>query len=157
MKRTVGPGQKIPLDEIYEQYGKRHNLKKGNEFIKWLEEVKLRDRNKWCIFTEDDKPYVEVSLGQESKEDKEVTVQGSNVIKTDKSRGDNVAPVVSTDMSIDEVVGLSVRQAREIIPSIQDIQLLKYAENTARQRAGKDSLRRILLKRIQELSISNRR
>jgi len=157
MKRSVGPGQKIPLNEIYEQYGKRHNIKKGKEFIKWLEEVKLRDRNKWRIFTEDDKPYTEVSSGQESKEEKKVTVQGSNVVETDKSRGDNVAPVISTEMSIDEIVELSVRQAREIVPKLQDIQLLKYAENTARQRAGKDSLRRILLKRIQELSISNRR
>ena len=157
MKRTVGPGQKIPLDEIYEQYGKRHNLKKGNEFIKWLEEVKLRDRNKWRIFTEDDKPIAEVSSGQKLKEQEQVTVQGSNVVKTDKSRGENVAPVVPTEMSIDEVVGLSVRQAREVIPKIQDIQLLKYSEKTASQRTGKDSLRRILMKRIQELSISNRR
>ena len=157
MKRTVGPGQKIPLDEIYEQYGKRHNLKKGNEFIKWLEEVKLRDRNKWCIFTEDDKPYVEVSLGQESKEDKEVTVQGSTVVKTDKSRGENVAPIVPKDMEIDEIVGLSVRAAREIIPKIHDIQLLKYSEKVASKRTGKDSLCRVLVKRIQELSISNRR
>lgn len=157
MKRTVGPGAKIPLDEIYEQYGKRHNLKKGNEFIKWLEEVKLRDRNKWRIFTEDDKPYAEVSPGIELKEQEQVTVQGSNVVKTDKSRGENVAPVVLTEMSIDEVVGLSVRQAREVIPKIQDIQLLKYSEKTASQRTGKDSLRRILMKRIQELSISNRR
>ena len=157
MKRTVGPGQKIPLDEIYEQYGKRHNLKKGNEFIKWLEEVKLRDRNKWRIFTEDDKPIAEVSPGKELKEIEQATVQGSNVVKTDKSRGENVAPVVPTEMSIDEVVGLSVRQAREVIPKIQDIQLLKYSEKTASQRTGKDSLRRILMKRIQELSISNRR
>jgi hypothetical protein len=157
MKRQVGPGAKIPLDELYEQYGKRHNLKKGNEFINWLKEVKLRDANRWRIFNEDDKPFEEVSLGTKLKEEKEVTVQGSNVVKTDKSRGENVAPVVSTEMSIDEVVGLSVRAAREVIPKIMDIQLLKYAESTANQRTGKDSLRRILMKRIQELSISNRR
>jgi len=157
MKRTVGPGAKIPLDEIYEQYGKRHNLKKGEEFIKWLEEVKLRDRNRWQIFTENDKPYAEVSPGKELQEEQKVTVQGSNVVKTDKSRGENVAPIVPTELSVDDIVGLSVRQAREIIPKIQDIQLLKYAENTANQRTGKDSLRRILMKRIQELTISNRR
>jgi hypothetical protein len=157
MKRTVGPGAKIPLNEIYEQYGKRHNLKKGKEFIKWLEEVKLRDRNKWQIFTESDKPYAEVSLGQDSKEKEQEAVQGSNVVKTDKSRGENVAPVVVAEMSIDDVVGLSVRAAREAIPKIMDIQLLKYAEKTANQRTGKDSLCRLLMKRIQELSISNRR
>jgi len=97
----------------------------------------------------------EVPVVKEIKE--EVQVQGSTVVKTDKSRGENVAPIVPTDMSIDEIVGLSVRAAREVIPKIHDIQLLKYSENVAKQRTGKDSLRRILMKRIQELSISNRR
>jgi hypothetical protein len=157
MKRSVAPGQKIPLSELYEQYGKRHNIKKGREFVKWLQEVKLRDSNRWKIFTEEeDKPKQEEVLPvKETKE--EVQVQGSIVVKTDKSRGENVAPIVPTDMSIDEVVGLSVRAAREVIPKIHDIQLLKYSENVAKQRTGKDSLRRILMKRIQELSISNRR
>ena len=157
MKRSVGPGQKIPLEELHEQYGKRHNLKKGKEFVQWLQEVKLRDNNKWQIFTEDGKPYAEVSQGKEKQEEQEVKAQGSNVVKTDKSRGENVAPIVPVDMSVDDVVELSVRQAREIIPKMQDIQLLKYAENIANQRAGKDSLRRILMKRISELAVSNRR
>ena len=157
MKRSVGPGATIPLDELYEQYGARHDLKRGKEFIQWLQEVKLRDRNKWQIFTEDEKPYAEVSTGKVSKAEEEVQVQGSNVVKTDKSRGENVATIVPTDMEVEDVVLLSVRQAREVIPTIQDIQLLKYAEKVANQRAGKDSLRRILMKRIQELAISNRR
>lgn len=154
MKRTVGPGQTIPLDDLYEQYGKRHDLKKGKEFVEWLQEVKLRDKNKWQIFTEDNKP-VKASSPEENQEEK--TVQGANVVKTDKSRGENVAPHVTKEMTVEDVVELSVRKAREVIPSIQDIQLLKYAEKQANQRTGKDSLRRILMKRIQELSISNRR
>jgi hypothetical protein len=155
MKRSVGPGQRIPLDELYEQYGKRHDIKKGKEFIGWLQKVKLRDSSRWQIFTKEDKPYEEASPVKESKEEKQV--QGSTVVKTDKSRGENVAPVVPTDMAIDDVIGLSVRAAREVIPKIHDIQLLKYSEKVAGQRTGKDSLRRILMKRIQELSISNRR
>jgi len=157
MKRSVGPGQTILLDDLYEQYGKRHDLKKGKEFIQWLQEVKLRDKNKWQIFHEDNKPYAEVLSGKVLQVEVEATVQGSNVVKTDKSRGENVAPVVPTEMSVDDVVELSVRAAREVIPTIQDIQLLKYAEKQAHQRTGKDSLRRILMKRIQELAISNRR
>ena len=157
MKRSVGPGQQIPLEELHEQYGKRHNLKKGKEFIQWLQEVKLRDKNKWQIFTEDGKPYAEVSSGKELKAEKEETVQGSNVVKTDKSRGENVTTAVPVDMSVDDVVALSVRAARDIIPKVMDIQLLKYAESIANQRAGKDSLRRILMKRIQELAVSTRR
>ena len=159
MNRTVGPGATIKLDDLYEQYGKRHNLKKGNEFVNWLQEVKLRDKNKWRIFKADDKPYEEAlkKPTEEPKEEVKVEVQGSNVVKTDKSRGDNIAPPVVKDMDVDEVVELSVRKAREVIPKIFDVQLLKYAENQANQRAGKDSLRRILMKRIEELSVSNRR
>ena len=158
MKRSVGPGATIPLDDLYDQYGKRHDLKKGKEFLQWLQEVKLRDRNKWQIFKEDNTIYEEVSSGKEIKAvEQEETVQGSNVVKTDKSRGENVAPVVSKEMTVEDVVELSVRKAREIVPFIQDIQLLKYAEKITNQRSGKDSLRRILMKRISELSISNRR
>ena len=153
MKRTVGPGAMIQLDDLYEQYGKRHNLKKGQEFVQWLQEVKLRDKNKWRIFKAGDKPYEEVLS---DKEETKVEEQGSNVEETVKSRGDNVATIVTKDMGVDDIVGLSVRKAREVVPTIQDIQLLKYAENQANQRAGKDSLRRILMKRIEELSISNR-
>ena len=152
MKRTVGPGARLPLDELYEQYGKRHNLKKGEEFVQWLQEVKLRDNSKWRIFTEIDKPYGEIL-----SEKDEPQAQGSTVVKTDKSRGENVAPIITKEMGVDDIVGLSVRKAREIIPTIQDIQLLKYAENQANQRVGKDSLRRILMKRIEELAVSNRR
>jgi len=43
MKRSVGPGQKVPLDDLYDQYGKKHGLTKGDEFVKWLRTGKLRD------------------------------------------------------------------------------------------------------------------
>ena len=155
MKRAVGPGQTIPLSGLYAQYGARHNLAEGEEFIQWLRDVKLRDNNKWQIFTESDKPHEsKVSPDVESKEEE---VQGATVVKVDKSRGENVAPPVVSDMQVDDVVELSVRKARDIVPTIQDVQLLKYAEKVASQRTGKDSLRRILMKRIEELSVSVRR
>ena len=148
MKRAVGPGQTILLQDIYNQYGKKHNLKSKKEFLKWLTEIKLRNRDKWRIFEENIKSIDKVS---ENKEDsKEVKT------KPDKSRGDNVAPVVVKDIEISDIVGLSVRKARDIIPKILDVQLLTYAEKEAKQLIGKDSLCIILRKRIQELSISRR-
>lgn len=156
MKRSVGPGATIPLQELYEQYGARHGLSEGDEFVQWLKEVKLRDRDKWQIFTEDDKKYGEVSKVKESK----VKNEGQGEAQTEKpgrSRGDSPAPVVEKEMTVDDVVELSVRQAREIVPNIHDMKLLKYAESAANQRAGKDSLRRILMRRISELEVSNRR
>lgn len=145
MKRDVGPGQKIPLVELYEQYGKKHDLNPGEEFIQWLVDIKLRDRNKWRVFNDDDTPY-KMSNEPEVKE-KPKPVE----------KPDGVAPMVNKGMQIEDVVGLSVRKAREVVPTIQDIQLLRYAVREANQLSGKDSLCRILRKRISELEVSTRR
>ena len=47
MKRSVGPGHKIALDELFEQYGGKHDLEEGQPFIEWLRQVKLRDNAVW--------------------------------------------------------------------------------------------------------------
>ncbi len=153
MKRAIGPGAKVSLQELYEQYGKKHDLKPGEEFIRWLQDVKLRDRDRWQIFDENGNPFGAVLTKVESKDDQKT----ANVVATDKSRGENVAPPVVKNMEIADVVGLSVRKAREVVPDILDIQLLKYAEKEANQLSGKDSLCLILRKRIQELAVTSRR
>ena len=149
MKRAVGPGAKIPLHELYEQYGVKHNLKPGKEFVVWLRDVKLRDRNKWQIFLEDNKPFEETETSSTTETPKEPV--------DSKSRGENVAPIVKKEMDVMDVVNLTVRPAREIVPTINDIKLLKYALREANQLSGKDSLCRILRRRIQELEVSTRR
>jgi hypothetical protein len=156
MKRSVGPGGTISLQELYEQYGKKHDLKPGKEFTKWLQDVKLRDQDRWQILNEEGQPFGTAPAKAEKKE-VEDEAKTSNVVVVDKAAGDNVVPIVIKDMEIADVVALSVRKAREVVPGILDIQLLKYAEREANQLAGKDSLRRILRKRIQELEVSNRR
>lgn len=156
MKRAIGPGAKVSLQELYEQYGKKHDLKPGEEFTRWLQDVKLRDRDKWQIFDENGNPFGAVSAKTEKKESKD-DEKTSNVVAVDKSRGENVAPPVVKDMEIADVVGLSVRKAREVVPDILDIKLLKYAEKEANQLSGKDSLCLILRKRIQELAVTSRR
>lgn len=156
MKRAVGPGARIPLQDIYDQYGKKHNLEPNKDFVKWVRNVKLRDRDKWGIFSIDDKPFEDV-ISDADKSEKVNEDANPVTVVVDKSRGENVAPPVVKDMEVADIVALSVRKSREAIPLIHDIQLLKYAENEASQLAGKDSLCIILRKRIQELSISSRR
>jgi len=132
MKRAIGPGATVPLDELYEQYGKKHNLKKGDEFIEWLKTVKLKDTNRWKVVVEGEKIEAEAQVA---------------------------APVLDKtpkQMDIEDIIGLSVRRSREVLPKIMDIKLLKYALDEAGPRAGKDSLCRLLRKRIQELRISSR-
>lgn len=156
MKRAIGPGEKVSLQELYEQYGKKHDLKPGEEFIRWLQDVKLRDRDRWQVLDETGNIFGSVPTKTEKKESKD-DQKTSNVVIVDKSRGENVAPPVVKDMEIADVVALSVRKARDIVPDILDIKLLKYAEKEANQLSGKDSLCIILRKRIQELEVTNRR
>ena len=156
MKRAIGPGAKVSLQELYEQYGKKHDLKPGEEFIRWLQDVKLRDRDRWQIFDENGNLFGSVSTKTEKKESKD-DEKTSNVVVVDKSRGENVAPPVVKNMEIADVIALSVRKAREVVPDILDIQLLKYAVKEANQLTGKDSLCVILRKRIQELEVTSRR
>ena len=41
MKRSVRPGGEIPLKELFEQYGKKHNITPNEDFI----ESKIRYEN----------------------------------------------------------------------------------------------------------------
>jgi len=59
-------------------------------------------------------------------------------------------------MSIEEVISLSVRKAREILPKVTDLKLLKYSLAEAQPRSGKDSLCRVLKKRVTELETIRR-
>ena len=139
MKRAVRPGGKIELDELYEQYGIKHGIEEGEDFISWLREVKLKDKNKWQIVLEDTSKKEAVSSTDVKAEAK-------------KQTSDNVAPMVdNTKVTVEEIVGLSVRKAREVIPKLSDLKLLKYSLQEANQLANKDTLCIILRKRIKEI------
>ena len=137
MKRSVAPGKKIPLDELHEQYGKKHDIKEGNDFIAWLKTVKLRDTQVWKIV-----------YGEELEEITEDVV--SDVQKPEL---ESLPTQAIKKMTVQEVVELSVRQGREILPKITDLKLLKYAFQEANQLAGKDSLCNVIRKRIKDLEL----
>lgn len=143
MKKVIGPNGKVPLSELYEQYGKKHEIPEGEPFVQWLKEVKLRDRERWEI----------VLLGEEAEEE-EIPEEPTPEEPTTDS--DDHLPRDKNKYSIEDIVGLSVRKAREVVPKISDAKLLNYALQEAFPRAGKDSLCNILRKRIKELQISAR-
>ena len=43
MKRIILPGGKVPLEELYQEYGEKHNISE-KKFISWLKKVKIKDR-----------------------------------------------------------------------------------------------------------------
>ena len=141
MKRAIGPGAKVPLTELYDQYGPKHELEKGQEFVEWLKNVKLQGSDNW---------HVESAQEAEAAE-----VQEETPAEIEERRID-ITKVNPKDMEIAEVVNLSVRQAREVIPHVVDLKLLKYSMSEARPRPGKESLCRILRKRIRELETQRR-
>ena len=140
MKRSVGPGHEIPLDELFEQYGSKHDLEEGSPFVEWLRNVKLKDRSVW-----------EVVFIDGTEKD----LQAEKVVE-EKQKRDLVVPLVKKEMEVAEVVGMSVRKARSDLKKLTDINLLKYALTEANQLANKDTLVRMLRKRISELEITRR-
>ena len=140
MKRSVRPGGEILLKELFEQYGKKHGMSFNKQFINWLKEVKLPDRHIWAIVHGEDveKSIADIPVEPESRS------QG----------GSNVPPMVSKDVTVEDITGLSVRKAREALPKINNLSLLRYALKEANQLAGKDSLCKLLYKRVRELQIS---
>lgn len=140
LKRSVGPNQKIGLDELYEQYGVKHDLEAGDQFVNWLRQVKLRDTSIWEIVYNN-----QLTDGS-----------GEEVEKKEEKKADVVSPHVKKERTVDEIANMPVRTAREDLKKITDIKLLKYAYESARQLANKDTLCRMLRKRIQELEITRR-
>jgi hypothetical protein len=140
MKRSVGPGQEIPLDELFEQYGSKHDLEEGGPFVEWIRTVKLRDRGTWEVVFKD---------GTEKEEPQEEVVE-------EKQKNDLVVPLVKKEMEVSDIVGMSVRTARTDLKKITNIKLLKYALNEANQLANKDTLVIMIRKRVQELEITRR-
>jgi len=140
MKRSVGPGHKIPLDELFKQYGPKHDLKEGEPFVEWLRSVKLRDTETWEVVYKD---------GVEKDEKAERTIK-------ERQASEMVVPHVKKETEVSEVVGMSVRTARVELKKITDIKLLKYALQEADQLANKDTLVRMLRKRVQELELTRR-
>jgi len=135
-KRSVRPGGKIPLKELYDVYGTKHNIKEGKDFVSWLNEVKLKNMSEfWEVSSLSDTIPEDLTKKEDAKE----------VAAEDK-------PIKS--LTVEDIVLLPVRKAREAIPAIMDSKLLKYALQEARPRANKESLCRILEKRINELQVT---
>lgn len=151
LKRHFLAGARVPLADLYAQYGEKHGLKPGEEFASWLRDVKLTDATIWEI------KYEGFATGQKP-EDNKVTIAGKITATSDekidlpKKKEPMRAAQVKKELTYEDVADFSVRKAREEVPKIKDVKLLKYALNVANQRPNKETLCRILRKRIEEMS-----
>jgi hypothetical protein len=119
----------------------------GDEFVKWLKEVKLQNSDRWDIV---------FSFKDANSKTGEVITQTQSSVKASSTSSDSAytSSVAIKQLQVEDVVNLTVRKARDVIPRIMDLNLLKYALTEARQLADKDSLCRLLQKRVKELQIS---
>jgi hypothetical protein len=147
MKRTIGPQHKVNLDDLYKQYGAKHGLEEGMPFVEWLRNVKLRDTSIWeVIYDEANQTQVE-----EAAPESEVKEQINDTDTTNL-----VVPFVKKPLEPSDIVNMTVREARDRLKKITDLDLLKYAYNEVRQLSNKDTLGRMLMIRIKDLEISRR-
>jgi hypothetical protein len=160
LKRHILPGKEVPLAELYKEYGEKHDIDRGQPFVDWLRQVKLPNEQIWEIQymdspMEENKVTVTAQIMQvvdgDEKESEEKKEGLSNEEKAKSAR-----PHVKKEWEVEDVVSLTVSKAREEIPKIRDKKLLSWALNVARQRPNKETVCRILEKRIDELRVSMR-
>jgi hypothetical protein len=147
MKRTIGPGHKVALDDLFKQYGAKHELEAGAPFVEWLRNVKLRDGSIWEVVYDETSPEQAV----EATPEYEVKELVNTMDKTNL-----VVPFVKKPIEPKDIVNMTVRDARDKLKKITDLDLLKYAYNEVRQLSNKDTLARMLMIRIKDLEISRR-
>jgi len=177
MKRSIGPGAKVPLNDLYEQYGVKHGIEKGDEFVAWLKTVKLTDTNRWNVVfdgmreevtevlpTDDQSPQEldsidnvrrkrpSKSVGFEAVEPtKRVDITEYNDERSTQQEERDDIDKMPNKLDVGDIVLLSVRKARDVVPHITDKKLLQYALGEAGTRPGKDSLCKVLRTRISQL------
>lgn len=157
-KRAVGPGQEITLDELYGQYGEKHSLKEGQEFVDWLKDVKIKNSDRWKIVCEDfnvvKESSTEVEILDKPVEEVVKAKKEQKVRVTKKNEG--VTPIVQKELSPAHIAKMTPRMAKEALPKINDLNMLKYALSEANPLAGSDALCRLIRKRMDELQMTAR-
>ena len=103
MKRSIGPGHKIPLDELFEQYGEKHDLEEGQLFVEWLRDVKLRDTTVWEV------KYTDGAKKEEPQPEEVEKVKEVEKAKEVKKDETVVVPFVKKDLEVSDIDGMSVR------------------------------------------------
>ena len=156
LKRHIMPGVEIPLDKLYKEYGDKHGIEQGQPFTDWLRQVKLPDEKTWEIHLS----HTE-EMQTEEMQKVTITAQLTEVVDgaerkeglSNEEKAQSARPMIKNEWEIDDIVDLSVRQAREEIPKIRDKKTLTYALNVARQKPNKETVCKILEKRIDELRV----
>ena len=156
LKRHILPDKEVPLEQLYKEYGEKHGIEKGQPFVDWLRKVKLPNEQVWEIHygaKPENKVTVTAKITQVVDGDEKGKPKKEEGL-TNEEKAKSARPLVKKEWEVEEIVALTVSKAREEIPKIKDRKILSYALNVARQRPNKETICRILEKRIDELKVS---
>lgn len=155
LKRHILPGKEVPLSELYKEYGEKHDIERGQPFADWLRQVKLPNDKVWEI-RYDDAPIEENKVTVTAKITQVVDGDEKKEGLSNEEKARSARPIVKNEWEVEDIVALTVSKAREEIPKIRNKKLLSWALNVARQTPNKETICRILEKRIDELKVSMR-
>ena len=154
-KQGLGPNCSIKLDALYTIYGVKNGLKEGEDFVQWLRDIKLKNRPDCKLVYDPSKTQGKKVVDSKESGVSEVQQEvGETAKASEKTSNNNPPPVIKVKAKEDEVTaitGLTVHKAKAALARISNLQLLKTALQQARQMPNRDTLCRLLDKRILEL------
>ena len=103
MKRSVAPGSRITLDSLYEQYGEKHSLDEGEQFVSWLRDVKLKDSTIW-----------EIVYNSSTNDEVIGEVVTENVKNEINNEVNYTVPFVKKELTSTEIADFTVKKAHEV-------------------------------------------
>jgi hypothetical protein len=129
-KRTVRPGEKVQLKDLYKTYKNKCDCEFNYEFIAWLKENKIPEEGGW-------------DLEFETAFDNKVRVTGRVVCV------DDIPVKVQKGLTADDIANLKVKDAPKVVlQTIDSIPKLRRALTKAKRKKGKNFLIKYLKERI---------
>jgi len=154
-KRSVPPGMKVPLDQLYELYSKNYEGKFDTEFIDWLEKTKIPKGSGFDI-------VLEAILPDDIKD----TETGSTNIpetisflipvesaQTDPEPEPEIRLPPPRKMTSRQIADLKIKDNPKIVlQHISSVHKLRRALTLCKDKPGKETLSRLIRERMTEIS-----
>ena len=142
-KRSVTPGAKIPIKDLYDSYKKKYRGKLDLDFVEWLKENKIPKTGEWEVLVrsveKENDPTEEILDLEISKKEKSLETSFLNLAAPDK-------------LTATEIAGLKHKDnPRKVIQQVTSVHKLRRALSLCRNTSGKAILMKYIKRRIDQL------
>lgn len=143
-KNHLLPGDALDLKEVFSLYLLEGRQKDLTSFKEWLTPF-VSDTNVWEVVFDDESSERKAAAQSEGTTTKKR--EASEVFK------DVVSSPRKKTYTVEDIVGFTVAEAKERLPKIRDRKLLRAAVSVASKRPKKETLCRLLYKRLDEIPV----